>query len=203
MTRIDLSKEYKQLYAAKTEPALVDVPELNCLMIDGKGDPNSAPAFAEAMGALYALAYTAKFSLKKQDPAKDFKVMMPEALWWTRDDGTFDLGHKETWHWTLFMVVPDFVTAKVLAASRDEIRAKKKPVPALDKVRLERFREGKCVQVMHIGPYADEPPTIAKMHKFAADLGLKLRGKHHEIYFGDPRRTKPEKLKTILRQPVS
>jgi hypothetical protein len=202
MTKIDLSKKHKQLYTAKTEPALIDVPELNCLMIDGKGDPNSAPAFTEAMGALYALAYTAKFSLKKQDPAKDFKVMMPEGLWWNHADGTFSLKPKDSWCWTLFMVVPDFVTAKVIDAARDEIRAKKKSVPSLDKVRLERFREGKCVQIMHIGPYADEPPTIAKLHKFATDQGLKLRGKHHEIYFGDPRRTKPEKLKTILRQPV-
>jgi len=203
MTKIDLSKEHKQLYTAKTEPALVDVPELNCLMIDGQGDPNSGTGFQEAMGALYALAYTTKFSLKKQDPAKDFKVMMPEGLWWNRDDGTFNPEHKETWRWTLLMVVPDFVSAKAIAAARDEIRAKKKQSPGLNKVRLERFREGKSVQIMHIGPYADEPPTIAKMHQRAAELGLKLRGKHHEIYFGDPRRTKPEKLKTILRQPVS
>jgi hypothetical protein len=202
MTKIDLSKEHKLLYTAKTEPALVDVPALNCLMIDGQGDPSSGTAFQEAMGALYALAYTVKFTLKKQDPAKDFKVMMPEGLWWNHADGTFQLKRREEWCWTLFMVLPDFVSAKVIAAARAQIRAKKKAVPGLDKVRLERFREGKCVQVMHIGPYADEPPTIAKMHKFAADQGLKLRGKHHEIYFGDPRRTKPDKLKTILRQPV-
>jgi hypothetical protein len=202
MTKTDLSKEHKQLYNAKTEPALIDVPELNCLMIDGQGDPNSGTEFQEAMGALYALAYTTKFSLKKQDPTKDFKVMMPEALWWNHADGTIDLEHKETWQWTLFLVVPDFVSAEVIAAARDEVRAKKKPVPSLDKVRLERFREGKSVQVMHIGPYADEPASIAKMHQLAADLGLKLRGKHHEIYYSDPRRTKPEKMRTILRQPV-
>ena len=202
MTKIDLSKEHKQLYTAKTEPALIDVPELNCLMIDGQGDPNSGTEFQEAMGTLYALAYTVKFTLKKQNPAKDFKVMMPGGLWWNHADGTFKLKRREDWCWTLFLVLPDFVSAKAIAAARDEIRAKKKPVPGLDKVRLERFREGKSVQIMHIGPYADEPATIAKMHRLAADLGLKLRGKHHEIYFGDPRRTKPEKLKTILRQPV-
>jgi hypothetical protein len=208
-TPIDFVKEQKDLYLPKTEPVIVDVPEMLFLMVDGKGQPESGPAehdneFQAAFGALYGIVYSIKFSDKKGSaPAgfKKFKVSPPEGLWWMEGGKGFDTSKPNDWRWTLMLRVPEFVTKDVIAKFADELEKKKGP-GAYKKVRLEKYTEGPSVQIMHIGPYAEEQPNIEKMHAFAKEQGYKLHGHHHEIYFGDPRRSAPEKLKTVLRQPV-
>lgn len=201
MQTLDLKKELKLLYAALPGKCmLVDVPPLNFLMIDGAGNPNSAPAYAEAVQALYTLAYTLKFSLKKAGIA-DYPVMASEGLWWMEDMTQFTVERKDDWLWTMMIMQPEVVTPQAFAAARAEAE-KKKPNPALARVRLERYAEGLSAQIMHIGPYSTEAPTIQHLHAFIKESGFALRGKHHEIYLGDPRRSDPAKLKTIIRQPV-
>jgi hypothetical protein len=168
-------------------------------MIDGHGDPNTVPEFQEYTEALYTLAYTIKFALK---PAGvDFVVPPSEGLWWMDDMSEFSLAVKERWHWTLIMMQPDFVTPEVFTSALQQAW-RKKTLPALHKMRLEAYAEGLSVQIMYSGAYADEGPTIARMHDFIRQEGYVTNGKHHEIYLGDPRRTPPEKLKTVIRQPV-
>lgn len=204
--KLDLKKKLKHLYAPSAkEVQVVDVPEMSFLMIDGDIGPGAEPAtsetFQEAMQALYGLSYTLKFmsKLRKEDPI-DYTVMALEGLWWV-EGGEFSFDRKEDWHWTMMMMQPDHITAEMVEeASRQA--AEKRPNPALSRVRFERFREGLSMQIMHVGPYEDEPRTIEKMMAFAREKGYTLRGKHHEIYLGDPRRAKPENLKTVLRQPV-
>ena len=200
MKTIDLKKSLKPFYTASaTKPAIIDVPALNTLMVDGTGDPNG-PAFQEAVGSLYSVAYTLKFSFKKEK-AIDYPVMALEGLWCADDPSVFTSGKRDEWTWTIFIVLPDFVTRKDVAEAVAAIKKKAK-FPRFPEVRFEKFAEGKAAQVMHIGPYAAEGPTIERLHKFIGDEGYRLRGRHHEIYFGDPRRAAPEKLKTIIRQPV-
>jgi hypothetical protein len=200
MDRLDLKKLHKPLYTAKEAPALIEVPELGYLMVDGHGDPNDNPLFTDGMGALHGLAYTLKFMLKKQGVA-DYGVMGLQGLWWAEDPDDFQAGQREHWQWTLMILQPDFVTPELVEAARVEV-ARKKVAPRLEEVRLERLAEGLCAQVLHLGPYSEEGPTIACLHAFIAAQGRQARGKHHEIYLSDPRRTVPEKMKTIIRQPV-
>jgi hypothetical protein len=209
MERFDPKKMYKELYLPSTEEvAIVDVPEMGFLMVDGKGDPNTSKDFMDAVDALYSIAYTMKFMLKKEKVPYDFVVSPLEGLWWTRDEGGgFDYGSKDEWKWTVMIMQPDHVTGGHLERAKSEIRAKrlkkKEPVPAaLDKVRLERFHEGPCVTIMHIGPFAAERPKIERMHAFAKGKGRSITGKHHEIYMSDPRRTPEAKWRTVLRQPI-
>jgi hypothetical protein len=205
MTKVDLRKQYALLYKASAkEPAVVQVPRLAFLMANGQGDPQ-AEEFQQAVGALYGLSYTLKFGLKKRG-GPDFTVMALEGLWWA--DGAcpgeaFIKDLRDQWKWTLLILQPDFIGQTDVEAAREELRAKGKGSAALDRTRLESFEEGPCVQVMHIGPYATEAGTIERLHAFAREKGYALRGKHHEIYLGDPRRSAPEKLKTILRHPVT
>jgi hypothetical protein len=198
-------KEHRPLYApSPRHPAIVEVPELAFLMVDGRGDPETSEPFHDAMQALYSAAYTLKFTLKKTAPERDFKVAPLEGLWWVGEAApTMDelQRGRDAWNWTLLIAVPDAVTAEEVAAAL-EAAARKKDLSAAGLVRLERFEEGLAVQVMHIGPYSKEAPTIERMHAFAAAEGYELRGRHHEIYLGDPRRTAPERLKTVLRHPV-
>jgi hypothetical protein len=201
VTTIDLRRELAALYSAKRSPAFVDAPELPFLMVDGHGDPNTAPAYAEAVQALYSVAYTVRFALKRGPLALDAPVMPLEGLWWTADMATFSTEDKSAWDWTMMIVVPEQVTAVLVADARAEA-ARKRPLPAVDRVRLERFAEGRCAQVLHVGPYSTEGPTVAGLHAFIAEHGYAPSGKHHEIYLGDPRRSAPEKLRTIVRQPV-
>ncbi len=200
-TKVDLKRDLGDLYKARQTPAVVDVPELQFLMIDGKGDPNTAAEWAEAMEALFSVSYTLKFMLKLGDTALDYHVMPLEALWW--DEQGFDPTRtdRDSWHWTAMIVQPDEVTDELFADALAQA-AERKPLAAADRLRLERFEEGPCVQVLHVGPYSAEQPTIERLHKLAAEEGRPLRGKHHEIYLGDPRRAAPERLKTIVRQPV-
>ncbi len=182
----------------------VDVPPMNFLMLDGSGDPNTALEYRQAIEELYGVAYTLKFASKKQ--GIDFTVMALEGLWWMDDMGEqygdFDFAaDKSLWKWTMMMVQPEHITQAMVDAAMEELR-RKKNLPALDKVRIERFHEGLSAQIMHIGPYSAEKPTIDLIHAYIAEHGCEPAGKHHEIYVGDPRRTAPEKLRTVVRQPM-
>lgn len=201
MTAASFEATIKASHRAKAEPALVDVPPQSYLMIDGRGDPNGSALYQEALEALYALAYGLKFALKRRDPARDFKVPPLEGLWWAEDMARFSMAEREPWLWTMMIALPDSVTADDLGAAAAEAERKGKTA-AVRRVRLERYDEGLCAQVLHSGPYSAEPPTIERLHAFIADQGYRLRGKHHEVYLSDARRTAPEKLRTIIRQPV-
>ncbi len=205
-SKLDLSKQFKELYFPPTTPVLVEVPPLTFLVVDGRGAPEGG-GFQEAMQALYSAAYTLKFSVKGRDPSLDWKVMPLEALWWV--EGVEYLGlqavdesRKEDWEWRAMIVQPDYVTAEMLDGARDELVRKKKTGPRLADVRLERIDEGRCAQVMHVGPYAAERPTIEALHAFIDGQGMRISGHHHEIYLGDPRRTAPERLRTVIRYAV-
>jgi len=199
--KIDLVRELGELYKPSAKkPAIVDVPELKFLMLDGSGDPNKSGEFQEACNALYGMAYTLKFMLKKEG-RPDYKVMPLEGLWWMKGTRDFDAAKKDQWQWRLMIALPDEVTAADISRARKELREKKDP-SALGKLKFKSFAEGKAVQIMYVGPYSDEGPTIRGLHEFARENGFRLAGKHHEIYMGDPRRSAPEKLKTIIRQPV-
>lgn len=202
MKKVDYKKVLKEFYRPSSrKPSEVDVPEMNFLMIDGKGDPNTAQEYQDALEALYATSYTLKFKLKKAKIA-DFIVMPLEGLWWVEGSEGFDFDVKLNWCWTSMIMQPEPVTRNEVIEAMAETKEKKDPV-ALQKIRFESFREGYSVQIMHIGPFSEEQPTIDKLHTYAEEQGFKLRGKHHEIYLSDPRRTAPEKIKTVIRQPVA
>jgi len=202
MQKLDLKKRWKRLYQSKPgELAEVNVPPLTCLMVDGEGDPNRSEAFQQAIEALYSLSYTLKFSLKKSPMPVDFGVMPLEGLWWADDPRAFHQADKSTWKWTAMIVQPEFISKTQVDKAFDEVRKRKNPA-ALDRVRFETLEEGLSVQVLYTGPFSEEGPTIQRMHDFIRAKGRELHGKHHEIYLSDPRRTAPEKLKTILRQPM-
>ncbi|WP_129646853.1 GyrI-like domain-containing protein [Peristeroidobacter agariperforans] len=202
MNKIDYKKELKHLYAASAkQPALVDVPTLRYLRIDGAGDPNTASAYREAVESLFSLAYTIKFAIKKGEAAIDYAVMPLEGLWWMDDMTQFSVARKDEWQWTLMIMQPPLVTEPLVESCRAGL-ARKKALPALAKVEFAGFEEGKAAQILHIGPFSEEGPTIAKLHRFIEAQGLKLAGKHHEIYLNDIRRAAPDKWKTIIRQPA-
>jgi hypothetical protein len=199
---LDLRREMPQLYSAPRTPVLLEVPELSYLQIDGHGDPNTAPEYAEAVEALYAVAYTIRFALKRGPEGIDAAVMPLEGLWWTPDMSQFSPDDKSAWDWTLMIRVPDLIDDDTVDQARASA-ARKKPRPALDRVLLAPHSDGPSAQVLHVGPYSAEGPTVERLHRFIADAGLALTGKHHEIYLGDPRRAAPERLRTIIRQPVA
>lgn len=200
MSKLDLKKERKDLYTAPADAvAEVDVPPTRYLMVDGKGDPNTSQEYKDAVQALFSLSYALKFAAKKE--GADFAVMPLEGLWWTDEPGEFDPKRKDEFRWTAMIAQPEVVTDDLLAAAREKVR-KKKELPALDRVRLETYDEGRSVQTLHVGSYEDEHPTIQRLHAHARERGLAPRGHHHEIYLSDPSRTLFRKLKTILRQPV-
>lgn len=200
--KVDLKKELKHLYKPSArEASLVDVPRLNYLMIDGQGDPNVSQDFQDAVDALYSISYTLKFMLKKAGAEVDYTVMPLEGLWWTEGKEGFDAENKESWQWTLMIMQPEHITKEHVQEAIEECREKKNP-PALERVRFESLSEGTAVQIMHIGSYSEEGPTIERLHRYARDNGYTLAGRHHEIYLGDPRKTASEKLKTVIRHPV-
>lgn len=200
--KLDLVKERRDLYGPPARsPTMVDVPEMSFLMIDGQGDPNTAAGYAQALNALYAVSYGVKFRLKRSGVA-DFKVMPLEGLWWSDRMSDFARGRREGWKWTMMIAQPPMVTSDIIDLEIAEA-ARKKDLPALDRLVFRSFHEGLCAQIMHVGPYSAEGPTIEKLHGFIAGQGRERRGKHHEIYLGDPRRTRPDRLKTVIRQPVS
>lgn len=198
---VDLKKELKQLYKASAkEVSQVIVPPLKYLMIDGKGDPNTAPEYAQAVEALFSVSYTAKFAVKNGDQKIDYAVMPLEGLWWADDWSAFVAGDKANWNWTMMILQPPFVSDQTIEDAMAEVR-RKKNLPAVHKLRLEEFSEGRCAQILHIGPFSAEGPTIEKLHEYILSHGS-LAGKHHEIYLSDVRRADPAKWKTILRQPM-
>jgi hypothetical protein len=175
---------------------------MHFLMIDGEGDPNTAESYSNAIEALYSLSYALKFMVKKGEWGIDYGVMPLEGLWWADDMTAFTVGNKDAWEWTMMIMQPEFITPDMVEAARQEVGRKKNPV-ALSLVRFEAFKEGKAAQIMHIGPFSEEGPTIEKVHAFIENTGSRRRGKHHEIYLSDIRRAAPEKWKTIIRQPLA
>lgn len=203
MKKIDFKKELKHLYKPSVKTVeLVDVPEMNYLMIDGQGDPNTSQAFQDAVGALYPLSYTLKFMVKRGGLEIDYGVMPLEGLWWSDDMATFSVDRKGDWKWTLMIMQPALITKSMVEEAMETVKAKKNPL-ALPLVRFESFNEGKVAQLMHIGPFSEEGPTVEKVHGFIASSDCELRAKHHEIYLSDIRRAAPEKWKTIIRQPMT
>jgi len=201
--KLDLRKEYKSLYTAPTAgPVLIQVPTMQYLMVDGQGDPNTSSAYRGAVEALYGLAYTLKFAAKRGPAAVDFPVMALEGLWWADDMADFLRGSRENWRWTAMIMQPPLITEAMLSEARTQL-AKKGDVPGLGLARLAAYDEGLSAQIMHVGPYAAEAPTIEHLHRFIAEQGYRPAGKHHEIYLGDPRRSAPERLRTLIRQPVA
>ncbi len=191
----------KRLYRATKTPQLVDVPALMYVCVDGHGEPSTSPAYADAVQALYAISYAVRFAINAAS-GQSVKVSTLEGLWWASDMTVFLTGRRSEWHWTMMIRQPDVVTDDLVERLRPAVAAKRSS-PAVDDLRLVTFTEGPAAQVLHVGPYADEGLTIQRLHAFLLDRGLVLRGKHHEIYLGDPRRAAPDKLRTIIRQPCA
>jgi hypothetical protein len=202
MEKIDFKKKLDSYQAKNHEFCIVDVPKLQYLMVDGHGDPNTSKEFKDAILALYPVAYKLKFA-SKLDLGKDYTVMPLEGLWWAKDMSTFTTARdKSQWDFTLMIMQPDWITEAMFTAAVQKV-AKKDPPIHLSKVRLETLDEGTSVQTLHVGSFDTEADILAKMHhEFIPDNKLKLMGKHHEIYFSDFRKVPPDKLRTILRQPV-
>ena len=201
MTKVDFKKTLKQFYIPPKEFVIVDVPEMQFVMVDGHGDPNTAQEYKDAIEALYAVAYKMKF-ISKKDLEKDYTVPPLEGLWWAEDMTTFLTREKSQWDWTMMIMTPEWIRVEIFNETVKHVRKAKDPA-SLDLVRLGRYQEGLSVQIMHIGSYDDEGPVLAQMHsEFIPNNGLLENGKHHEIYLSDPRRVAAEKMKTVLRQPV-
>jgi hypothetical protein len=202
MASIDLKKLYREHYSAKADvPALVHVPARPYLMIDGKGDPNTSEEYRDAVEALYPLAYGLRAAIKTAT-GDAYTVMPLEGLWWVADAESFAIDDKSNWLWTAMICLPDSVTEVPATDVLAEVTAKKH-LAAGSKARVEGFGDGDAAQILHIGPYADEAPTIATLHDFITAQGRDFRGKHHEIYLSDARKVDPARLCTILRQPVA
>lgn len=209
-TKLDYKKEYKDLYMPKTKPALIQVPEMVFIMVDGKGDPNTSKAYKDAMEILYGLSYSIKMSkMSGNAPEGYFEYVVPplEGLWRVEDvsfDG-MNVKDKDRFCWTSMIRQPEFVTEDVFLQAKEALQ-KKKPDLDLSAARLEIWEEGLCAQVMHKGPYDAEPETICRLEQFIEASGftsdISKERQHHEIYLSDPRRTAPEKLKTVIRHPV-
>ncbi|MGQ9559826.1 MAG: GyrI-like domain-containing protein [Candidatus Oleimicrobiaceae bacterium] len=179
---------------------MVDVPPMNFLMVSGSGDPNSSREYQEAAEVLFALSYAFKFRAKRST-GTDYAVMPLEELWWTDDPSQFSMSNKGLWKWVAMIMQPGYLVAETVAETLDEVR-KKRAGAALARVRFESYHEGLSTQIMHIGSFAAEEATIARLPGFITESCYQLSGPHHEIYLRDPRRTSPEKLRTVLRQPV-
>ena len=203
--KIDFKKTMKELYQPSAkEPVLVDVPEMQFLMIDGIGSPGEAQEYFDAIGVLYPVAFKIKFMSKGK--GKDYVVPPLEGLWWADDMNDFIEANRDKWKWTMMIMQPDWITQEIFnEAKKSALEKKPELSAAISKVRFEKYNEGKCAQIMHIGPYSEEHPTIMKLHEYIEKLGGKFDGhirKHHEIYLSDIRKADPAKWKTIIRQPM-
>lgn len=200
--KIDVKKTLYGYRAKRGEFRIVDIPRMRYLMVDGHGDPNTSPAYVEALQALYPVAYKLKFA-SKRDLGRDYVVPPLEGLWWAEDMSAFTtVRDKSRWSWTVMLMVPEWIEHGMVEAAIEQAGAKNRPA-RLDDVRLEPLSEGLCVQTLHVGPFDEEAAVLARMHdEFIPGHGLRMVGKHHEIYFSDVRKVAPEKLRTILRQPV-
>ncbi len=202
MKKVDYKKEHKDLYSSSAKKvSIVDVPQMDFLMIDGAGDPNTSREFQEAVEALFSVSYTLKFMIKKGEWGVDYGVMPLEGLWWADDMSQFNVEAKDSWKWTLMIMQPEFITGVLIAEAMETVQDKKK-VPVASMLRFESFEEGQAAQIMHIGPFSEEGPTVEKLHDFIEENSFMRRGKHHEIYLSDIRRANPEKWRTVIRQPV-
>lgn len=200
MKKIDFKKEFKQLYSPpKGKISIVDVPVMNFLMVDGVGYPVGNPAYEQALEALYGISYGLKFVSKAQ--GKDYVVTPLEGLWWMEDVSGFSMERKDEWEWTMMIMQPEWVTRNMVDAVLTDM-AQKKDLIVLEDLRFEAYHEGLSAQTFYVGPYSEEGPTIASMHAHIEAEGYLLRGKHHEIYLSDARKTAPEKVKTVIRQPI-
>lgn len=201
LKKIDYKKELKHLYNSSDKKIdVIDVPAMNFLLIDGRGDPNTSKEYQDTVETLYALSYALKFMIKKSKLKIDYGVLPLEGLWWTEDMSKFSVGNKKDWKWTSMIMQPEYITEGLFNEAVDQVR-KKKGLPALSKVRFEVFAEGNAAQIMHTGPFSEESPTIDKVHDFIKTNNFKLAGKHHEIYLSDIRKASSDKWKTIIRQP--
>jgi hypothetical protein len=198
---IDLKKTYRVHYTAKRTPTVVDVPMRSFVMIDGQGDPNTSQQYQEAVEALYPIAYAFRAAIKATT-GDAYTVMPLEGLWWVEHMADFDPADKSNWSWTAMICLPDAVTDIMAAEVIPDVTARK-DLAAGAKARVVRFTEGLAAQILHIGPYADEAPTIDTLHEFIDGNGHSRVGKHHEIYLSDPRRADPAKMRTIIRQPFT
>jgi hypothetical protein len=202
MEKIDFKKEWKELYQpSRSEWRLVNVPDLQYLMVDGHGDPNTAVEYTQALEALYAVAYRLKFFSKKQ--GRDYVVPPLEGLWWAENMDAFSAArNKSQWDWTMMIMTPDWITHPTFLQAQKAARDNKE-LPAARKLQLKTYREGLSVQILHLGSYDEEGPALAHLHQeWMPENGFDFNGKHHEVYLNDPRKVAPDKLKTILRQPV-
>jgi hypothetical protein len=203
MSTPDYKLQRTDLYRPSSrDMTIVDVPPMPFLMIDGTGDPTTSAEYKEALQALYGLAFTLKLLLKREQ-GLDYTMAPLEGLWWTPDMREFNPENKERWQWTMMIRQPEEVTSALVERAREEAQ-RKRPSAALERVRLESFAEGLAAQILYLGPYSMEGPTIIRLHAFIREQGGSFDGrrqKHHEIYLSNPRRTAPEKLKTIVRQP--
>ncbi len=203
MEKVDIKRKLKHLYnPSAKEICFVDVHQMKFVMIDGSGNPNEAKEYQEAIEALYSISYTIKFAVKKKQEI-DYGVMPLEGLWWADDMSLFTT-NKDIWKWTAMIMQPEYVTRALFGIALRDVE-KKKNLPALSRARFQSFHEGRSAQKMYFGPYSAEGSTIEMIHKFIKEQGYAFDGllqKHHEIYLSDPRRTAPDKLKTIIRQPV-
>jgi len=201
--KIDFKRTLDAYQARRQQFRVVDVPDLQYLMVDGRGDPNTSPAFTEAVGSLYPVAYTAKFA-SKADLGRDYVVPPLEGLWWAEDMSSFTAARdKARWHWTLMLMVPEWIDRDLVLTAMERAGAKNRPA-RLDDVRLETLSEGRCVQTLHVGSFDDEAEVLAHLHHdVIPDNGFRMAGKHHEIYLSDFRTVAPAKQRTILRQPVA
>lgn len=202
MLKVDFKKTLNKLYTAPTEFILVEVPEMQFLTLDGRGDPNQAQEYQDALEALYAVAYNLKF-YSKNDLEKDYVVPPLEGLWWADEFDSFTTARdKDQWKWRMMIMTPEWISSEIFVEALHNVQQKKSLV-SIEKVRLERYHEGLSVQILHIGSYDDETSTLNKLHnEYLPENGFEVNGLHHEIYLSDPRRTPSDKLKTILRQPV-
>jgi hypothetical protein len=200
--KFDYKKVFKEFYSQPTKKvSILKMPKLKYLMVNGCGDPNTSREYKEAVEALFSLSYTIKFMIKNSDLKIDYGVMPLESLWWTDNINDFSMDNKDMWKWCSMIMQPDIVTEDYMGKALYEVEKKKK-LSSLSKVEYKDYGEGLVAQTMHVGPYADEGPTIEKLHNYIKECGYELRGLHHEIYLNDPRRCLPNNIKTIIRQPI-
>jgi hypothetical protein len=198
--KIDFKKVLQQFYKPKIKGLhVVEVPDQQFLMIDGVGDPNKSHDYQLSIEALYAMSYGVKFTLKRE--GYDYIIPPLEGLWWMEDMNEFSLATKERWQWTMMVMQPEWVSTECVEKVR-WVAIKKKPNALFEKIRFSNYKEGLSVQILYTGPYVDEAPTIAEMHSYIHANGYRIYGKHHEIYLSDVRKSSPENLQTILRQPI-
>ncbi len=201
MKKFDLKKELKHLYNPSAKDiSVIDVPEKNFLMIDGEGNPNTSKLYKDAIEVLFNVSYALKFMLKRTNSPIDYTVMPLEGLWWVDDTTQFSLKNKDAWKWTAMIMQPECVNEELFEKAREQVK-KKNDLPSLSEIRFGVFKEGRSAQILYIGSYSDEGLTIEKIKDFITKQGSKPRGKHHEIYLSDPRKTPAKKLKTVIRQP--